>query len=271
MYIFKLIAESETMNLTSNNLFDLVEISGLTEFKRTIYSSSSGALPGEMINGSHIEPRNISIKIKPKYVDSTSVDICSSEVISFLSKSNTISLQWIKSNSFSMTINGTVESISDPRFDKDSMIYIDMVCPYPFFISDELKGGQLLEGETEYYERTIVNNGNSSVGCIIDFWVYSDVVSQFIIENTTTGEILSVSNIVKETSSSRDKIEICTIPGKEYIINIDSGSDLFSSFDPTSEWINVKSGSNDIRAKYIIDGGEYSGTYPRISFNEVFI
>ena len=273
MYSYKLInQDEEELDLSSNSLFDLVSITGLTEYKRTIYSSSPGTISGSYINGSHVEPREISITLKPKFIDTTSVDLCSDAVNRFLTKTEYIVFEWTKNENTTWTIDGMIEAISDPRFEKDCLIHIDITCPYPFFKSTAIKSHGLYVYPDE--PLSVTNNGNDPIGCRLRFRVREYPILSITFSNLSTGKHLTLENITKETSASSNLIVIETTKGKESVINHTADKDLISSFDFSSDWIQLKCGINTIQVMAELEEGvdiHDADPSPTVLYYEVFI
>lgn len=269
MHTFKLFSMdyNNVLNLSENQYFDLVKIEGLTEYKKTIYSSLVPHRPGSINTGHHIDPRDITITLKPVFNSISSIDDCYNQVCFFLAKANgNVIFEWKKGTELKKYhINAILDSISNPRFEKDCTITINLVCPYPFFEDTTTYQTRFYDG---FYTRYIDNYGHDEIGGIFKVPISSDI-TKLEIENQTTGSKMILENLENVSGLQVGEIDITTIVGKESIKDYTTQADLISCFDFTSDWLKIVPGTNIVSISITADDSYSSDIL--FWHNEVYI
>ena len=224
------------------------DIDGLDPVKANIVSSSFASRDGEQYQSSKREKRNILLKLgyEPDYA-STSVKALRNALYQFFMPKSEVSLRFIDSDNPYVDISGRVETFDSPLFAKNPEGTISILCMNPDFVDPTVI---LFEGDTvsNTDEEVINYEGTVNTGVIFKLLVDRADVDNFTIYHRPPDNSLR-SLVFAYPLADEDVVTINTVPGSKSAILTRSGADssVLYGISPTSNWITLEPGINNIR------------------------
>lgn len=258
---------NERYNLSGNDDFDIINVTGVTPAGATINMDNLATADGQLFNSSKVGTRNIVITIcyrrDPERVRNWFYKIFKpkQEVRIFYSTE-------IKD----VYIDGYVETFEGDLFEINQKAQISIICPDPFWkddvdeVTDFTAVTDALEFPVEfpeagipfstiatYAEKSVINHGEVETGVIIEFQTRGSVVNPAFY-NTTTGEAL----IFNFTFQTGDSVRVNTNEGRKKAILTRNGSEinLLNYIAQGSGWFKLRIGDN-VFSYTATSGNEY--------------
>lgn len=247
----------QQLNLTSNDNYALISVTGLTPPTSTISSAIIATKDGSVFNSSRMDNRNIVLTIVPL----NSIERNRINLYNYFKSKQYIKL-YLENNTRSVWIEGHVESVegdlysetaqrlqvsiicNDPYFkDTETGIYMfsNVVNAFQFpFAIEELPGIPISQ-LSEYVEVNVLNTSDYETGLIITLTATGGVINPTIY-NMTTNENFTL-NITMQTG---DIITIDTRKGSKSVTLNRNGviSNIINDMTIGSEWIILNVGDN---------------------------
>lgn len=270
--MLQVIAENkyqQQINLTSNDSYALIKVTGLTPPVSTINTATTATKDGSVFNSSRMDNRNIVLTIVPR----GNVEKSRINLYNFFKSKQYIKL-YLENNTRSVWIDGYIESIDGDLYSEEAQrLQISIICTDPYFkdtetgvymFSNVINGfsfpfsiaetpGIPISELSEYVEINIYNASDYETGVVITLTATGGVVNPTIY-NMTTNENFSL-NITMEVG---DIITIDTRTGHKSVTLNRNGtvSNILNNMDIGSEWIMLTVGDNIF--SYTTDtGSEY--------------
>lgn len=257
MYTLKIENEYHSqIELTHNeDQLQVTSVTGLNPPAAAISTTVVAGFDGERFNSSRMDKRNIVIS----FVINSNVDDNITRLNRVIFPKRYLKVYY-KSRSKDLYIEGYTESFEYDHFDNKIACQLSVICPSPFWISNELTEA-LLSPVVDLFEfpfsipvegialsefvgsktGNVDNNGNIETGVIIEIEAINNIIEPTII-NVNTGQRMTVNVEMNDG----DRIIISTIKGNKYI-KLDCNcveSNLINDLTPDSEWIQLLPGSN---------------------------
>ena len=266
-----------TLNLSANELFWLVNVDGLTAAASDISSVVIGGIDGDDINNIQAQPRGIILDLRVK--QTANVEQMKRAVTDVVKLKQVGTLKWTQNNR-TLTIQGTVEAVTMPRFNNEVTMQISLHCSQPFWediheMVSEISNTIPLQYFTyspddmlyfpeegipfSVYDmsrtRTFNNTGDVAVGMQIEILAYKYVINPIIYNQN--GEFFGVGYGSRSVEMvAGDRIVINTVKGqksaKMYKNSTNEWLDMLEYIKPQSTWLQLEAGENT----FSIDSGD---------------
>ena len=225
------------------------DIEGLDPVKATMVSSTMAQLDGEQYQTSRREKRNIifTLGFDPDYVN-TSVDSLRKRLYTFFMPKSRVMLRFFPEGEDPVDIYGLVESFDSPKFTKDPLTTISVLCFDPDFFDPT---PTILSGTTvgNTLETTHVYPGTVETGILFRLMVDRSLSAFTIHHRPGDGSLRTFEFATATPLASGDVVMISTVPGSKYV-NVKKGAVItpyLFSVTPQSNWISLFPGSNKLR------------------------
>ena len=250
----------------------ITSITGIGAGTATINSTDLATSDGSLFNSARLPSRNIVISVK--YSPSISAESARLKTYRYFPIKKKVRLTFETENRIAI-IDGYVETNDPNIFSSDAGSDISIVCPDPFFYSEDKSGnnklelsgimpafefpfcanvsaGEMLEFSTISVLTTGVINykGDSEVGVVIT--IHADnPATNISMYNLTTNEELhittdTITQLTGEAFGTGDDIVISSVKGDKYINLVRSGTktNILNSLEKGSNWISLQPGDN---------------------------
>lgn len=244
-----------------SNGYKVQGIDGLDPVKATLVSSSFANMDGGQYHSSRREPRNLKFEIgfKPDYVNMSVQDLRRNLYLYFMPKSQNL-FRFHTSDGLYYDIYGRIESFETALFTKDPAVSISAMCYDPDFIDpnpvivNDLTVSDMTWTVHEY-------DGSVETGATFTLTVNRDLPEFTIYHIPPDGSIRSMDFNVPLIAG--DTLKIVTVPGAKEVTLTRAGSDssVLYGMAPTSNWLSLEPGSNQIRVYATGAGIPYSLEY----------
>ncbi len=259
-------ARGNVLPLAVNKYFYLVNASGQTQADTSISSVLIGGVDGDIPNNVQAQPRSIilTLRINP----SENVEEAKREIMKAVKLKQGGALIWTQ-NDRTVKIDGIVESIEMPRWNKSVAMQITLHCGQPFwedidFVVQQINEAINLhyftayEGDMLYFTeqgspfgeydtirtKTFYNTGDVDVGMIIEIVAYNTVTNPIIydLEGNFFGIGYGTDN-KKVVLNAGDTVRINTIKGEKSAV-LNGNTNLLDKIKPQSTWLQMFTGEN---------------------------
>lgn len=254
MFELKYISPAGTeLSLTNGDGFILTGADGLTESSVAILSTDLTAHDGAIVNSSRTQPRGIVLYLTTK--QGANVERVKRAVLNVIKPKQNGRLQWTQEGK-TVEIEGVVEAITAPRFEKEVVMQITMFCAQPYWEDAEYIIKQIeLVDPLHNFKLTIPQNkgivfGVYNLNMTKTFENFGDAAIGVIITIIATGDIknplLERSDGlyfgVNETMQAGDNIVISTVKGKKSVKK--NGVNIINKVREGSTWLQMETGVN---------------------------
>ena len=274
-------ANGATLDLFHDDMFDLVNASGLTLANAAIATSTIPTMDGDTINNVQANPRGITLDLRVKnYID---VEACKRHILNVVKIKQTGTLTYTQgtgTNQRIITISGIVESISLPRFSNACTMQVSLYCNSPFWqdlndiilqiaralpahhfevyfpVNNPIVLGVIDQNMTQTY----TNDGDAAAGMIITIIATGDVTNPTLYRSS--GEYIGIN----DTLTTNDKVVIDTNRGHKTITK--NGVSIFSKIKQGSTFLQMETGDNEFTID--ADTGD-ANMYFSIAFKRRFV
>lgn len=185
----------------NNFISALIKVTGLNPPPATISTSPIATKDGSIFTNASVDNRNIVLTLAPTRDNAEGLR---TSLYSIFKVKEPISLE-IKTGIRTATIDGYVESIEADPFSKKERVQISIICPDPYFLSEE-------ENKLIIYPRTVVvTESDTAHGAIFEINVGAAIYGGLTIGNGYTGEEFTIDGEYE----AGDKITLDTRQGKK--------------------------------------------------------
>lgn len=225
------------------------DIEGLDPVKATMVSSTMAQLDGEQYQTSRREKRNIifTLGFDPDYVN-TSVDSLRKRLYTFFMPKSRVMLRFFPEGEDPVDIIGRVESFDSPKFTRDPLTTISVLCFEPDFYDPT---PTILSGTTvgNTLETTHVYSGTVETGINFRLMVDRSLSSFTIHHRPGDGSLRTFEFAVASPLVSGDVVRVSTVPGSKFVNVLRSSVILpyLHAVTPQSNWISLFPGTNKLR------------------------
>lgn len=257
-------ARGDILHLTGNDLFDIVNVDGMTSAASDLSSVVIGGIDGDSVNNAQAQPRGIILDLRIK--NSSNVEKAKREILRIVKLKQKGSLLW-EQNDKRLVIQGIVENVDMPRFSEGVTMQISLHCEQPFwedldyviqeideavslhyftaqedmlfFVEDGIPLGEYDVSRT----KSIHNAGDVSVGVEIEILAYKTVTNPIIYD--TDGNFFGVgfgNGIKRVVMNAGDIIRITTHKGNKSLTM--NGTSILGRIKPQSTWLQLQAGDN---------------------------
>ena len=258
-------ARGDRLPLVGNDLFDLVNVSGMTTAATSISSSKIGSADGDEVNNVNANPRPLIFDLRIK--SGVNVESAKRAVLQVVKIKQLGSLEWTQ-NERTVTISGIVESVDMPRFSNAVTLQVSMHCSQPFWEDIDFVVQQISEAIDLHYfvdsatgmlyfpadgipfgeydtirTKSFHNSGDVAVGLEISIVAFATVTNPIIYDGN--GNFLGVGygdGAKRVQLQAGDVITITTHKGNKNIML--NGSSILSKLRPQSTWLQMEAGDN---------------------------
>lgn len=253
------------LDLTDNQYFWLTNVDGMTTATSDISSIVIGGIDGDKINNIQARPRDIIFDFRIK--QHVNVEEAKRAVLEIVKLKQKCTLQWTQ-NERTLTITGTVDAVTMPRFNNEVTMQISIHCDEPFWedLNDILS--EISEAKNLHYftndpygmlyfpnengiplgeydisrTRTFNNAGDVAVGMQIEVVAYGTVTNPIIYDQN--GNFFGVGYGSKSVvMNTGDTLLINTKAGEKSVTL--NGVSLFDKIKPRSTWLQLEAGQNE--------------------------
>lgn len=241
--------------------FVLESIDGLDPVKATIVSSSFAQQDGAQYHSSRRETRNIILRLEldPDYVVDSVRDL-RKRLYNFFMPKTEVKLRFYMSDGLIVNISGRVESFETPLFTKEPGATVSILCFDPDFIDLTPIGLSGLSTATS--TETLVNyTGTVETGLQFVLNVDRPLTQFTFYHRPPDGTLRSLDFAASLVAG--DVLTINTVTGAKGAILTRAGSNtsLLRGISPQSNWVELMSGSNQIRIYAVGAGIPFTITY----------
>lgn len=256
--MFTFIAENqykEQIELSNNDNYYIISITGLTPVKATINTDTIGGTDGTRFNSSRLNERNIVITLKYKH------DVEKNRIALYkIFRTKQYVNLYFKNGSRNIYIEGYVESFEGDLFEKGQSAQISVLCPQPYFkaIEELLTEFSVVESKlefpvclpeegipfsmvTNYKEQIIKNEGDAECGAVIELRARG-----LVIEPTIYNVLTNESFRIRYEMHDGDVIRINTNSGEKGIRLVSEGvtTNIINLVQRGASWFQLRCGSN---------------------------
>lgn len=229
--------------------YSVQDIEGLDPVKATLISSTFGLMDGEQYQSSRREKRNIILTLgyEPDY-ETGSVQDLRKKLYSFFMPKSRVLLRFFQAGEPTAQIYGRVESFDSPKFAKEPIAVISVVCFDPDFYNPT---PALITGNTtsSTVETTHIYPGSVESGILFRLLVDRSITEFTIYHRPPDDTLRSLDFVTASPLQPGDVLSISTIPGNKYVTLTRGGVDISFLFgvSPQSDWISFFPGKNKLR------------------------
>lgn len=247
-------AEGVKIPLVGSDYFTITDIDGMTQGDVSISATTMSDTDGDYINSQAVNPRDVTFTLRFK--DTVPVEDTKRYILHYFKLKREAVIELDYKNRVSR-LTGTVQSIEIPRFGLGVTAQISLHCSNPFWedvqaiqeaINDitnlhhwaihPTSEEPIVMGEImDAYRRTIINDGDVSVGIRMVVIVDRDVSNPKIMRDETS-EFFEVAVDMHE----KDELVISTIKGKKYVTL--NGVSVINKVVAGSTWLQLEVGAN---------------------------
>lgn len=253
--MFNMILENEAnLQLTfgMNSPYTISEFQGLEPASATINTSQAALIDGQKFNSSKLQMRTIELA----FAIEENVEENRLNVYRVIRPKKPIRLYY-QSEYLDLFIDGYVQDIKVPYFDKKQIVTVEILCPSPYFksaqqiineLSSIINGFYFPFASTEEPEiifgiidnaANIIVPNNGNIECGLTFELYAkDSISNPKIFNYLTGDFIGINF----TMDAGDTVVITTGQGNKTITLIRDAveTNIFNTLMKNSTWLQLE-------------------------------
>lgn len=246
----------------------ITDITGLATLDATINASEVATNDGTVYNSARVQPRDITITLKPLWTEDGSVQEHRRLIYKYFPVKKPLTLT-IETDDRTVQITGYVENTDTTIFSNFETAQISIYCPDPYFeniysetllFSGIVSAFEFPFGGTDTETPTTKNNlelskisndtirqitytGDIETGMEINIHAVGDV-SDVVIYNLSTNESMGI----KGDLEALDDIVICTVRNKKTARLLRHGvyTNILNKLSKDSDWFELQKGSNII-------------------------
>ena len=240
----------ETLELTHNNNYSIIEIDGLAPGEATINTSHDLGADGDVFNSSYQNSRPITVTMAINYPAETN----RLNLYRYFRPKASCSLRF-KNDNRDVTIEAYVQRFNVNFFEKKQVAQIVMTCPNPYFVGEKIT--TIIDEVKELFEfpfeaplelselgvtsKDIYYQGDADTGAIFTIHATGEVSNPMIV-NDTTGEAFGI----EETLENGDLVVINTNDKERSVMVIKDGVETNGANKITegSSWLRLEPGAN---------------------------
>lgn len=229
--------------------FSVRDIDGLDPVKATLVSSAFAQIDGEQYQSARREKRNITMQLgfEPDFEVGT-VQMLRRRLYEFFMPKSRVLLRFFQTGEPAVEIIGRVESFDSPKFVKEPVANISIICYDPAFVDPVVN---LITGSTTSTSDEIpyLYTGSIETGFLFKLFPNRSL-NEFAINNRSADDILRTLEFGSaEGLQAGDVLSISTVVGNKFVTLNRAGVD--SSFlygiSSQSSWVNLFPGENRLR------------------------
>lgn len=258
-------ARGERLPLSTNELFDLAHVDGMTTAATSISSSTMGGADGDIVNNVQANARPIVIDLRVK--NGVNVEDAKRAVLQVVKIKQQGMLEWTQ-NDKTVTISGVVESVDMPRWTNAVTMQIALHCSQPFwediafivqqiseaidlhYFTDSARGmlyfpedGLALGEYDTIRTKHFHNRGDVAVGLEISIVAFDTVTNPIIYDGNGNYFGVGYGDGAKRVQmQAGDNIVITTHKGNKNITL--NGKSILPKLRPQSTWLQLAAGDN---------------------------
>lgn len=267
-----------TLPLVGNPMFVLTNVDGMTSATASISSNTIYGVDGDSVSNVQAQPRGIVLDLTMK--QGVNVEDAKRQILSVIKIKSTGTLE-LTQNGRTTQISGVVESIDMPRFTNNAIMQISLYCSSPFwsdvddvvqsissfidlhkfpiaFSSAGMAFGRYRNDQT----RTITNDGDVSVGIVIDIISHGDGITNPKIYDRNRDYFG-----VDVTLNRGDVLSISTVTGAKTVAL--NGENIIRKMTAGSKWIKLEVGVNEF--SLVIDNGNLPDLYYTVKYRQLYV
>ena len=258
-------ARGDRLPLVGNDLFELVNVSGMTTIATSISSSNIGSADGDEVNNIKANPRPLIFDLRIK--SGVNVEDAKRAVLQVVKIKKLGTIEWTQ-NERTVTISGVVESVDMPRWTNAVTLQITMYCSQPYWEDIDFIVQQISEaidlhwftdsatgmlyfpdegiplGEYDTIRtKSFHNGGDVAVGLEISIVAFDTVTNPIIYDGNGNFFGVGYGDGAKRLQMvAGDNVVITTHKGKKNITL--NGKSVLSKLRPQSKWLQLEAGDN---------------------------
>ena len=249
--------DGKTINLFENDIFDLVNVDGLTVSNTSIATTTTPQIDGDMLQNIQANPRPITLDFQIK--SGLDVERAKRQILDVIKikKRGTLTLtQGTGNEQRIIAISGVVQTISMPRFTNAVIMQISIYCNDSFWqdVYDAVVEISRVIGSHHFavyfpvgspiplgtidrqMQQTYINDGDTDTGAIITIIATGTVTNPKIYNQN--GEFIGID----DTLHGGDKVVINTNKGEKTITK--NGVSIFNKIMSGSVFLRMETGTN---------------------------
>lgn len=228
----------------------VVKIDGLAPVAAQVNTSSVVGMDGERFMSSKLEPRNIVITLRLNEAESARLDL----EYCFPTKAPVQFYYDIDDRI--VIIDGYVETFECDIFSKEEQAQISIICPDPYFRSNQKEGISVSSAGTAFPELTTIRYGIE-----ISATIGGANVTSLTFSNDSTGESITIAYAFQ----AHDVLRINTVKGKRSVTLTRNGANVnvFGGISNDSTFFDVWYQHGTI--SYLVNGAADSTQRPAVS------
>ena len=230
----------EELKLLGNSCFDIIGCTGLNPQPAEIALNNNPQNDGGTISSAYVRSRNIVLTLRIK----KPIEQNRNKLYEFLMTSSHVTV-CIRNEIRLMKTEGTIEMFDNDHFTMIQKPQISIICPNPFFESEELKTYSFSENEESYL---VNNNGHAMTDCEVSLTAIDDnVVFPVYVQNYTTGQTFTLTgNLTVLTSGDKIVLNSKTLSAN-VVTTGGTIIPIIKGVANTSEWITLAKGKNVLK------------------------
>ena len=252
-------AKGTSMPLLNNHYFTLTGIDGFTTVWSTLSSVVVPFVDGDTVTNVQATPRSVVLYLRLR--ESAGIETAKRYVLQYVKPKLTGKIH-LEQDGRNVELEGIVEAIDLPRFERGCIMAITMHCSMPYWQDVDYAVAEISEIINLHYfpipqgglafpadgipfgvydddlTQTVQNRGDVEAGMIIQIIATGTVVNPRIIDSAT-GEYIGVN----DTLQGNDEITICTLKGQKSINK--NGANVIDKILEGSTFMQIPTGDTE--------------------------
>lgn len=288
---FKLINNrGASLSFPDNEYCTLINISGQTNAVSSISSTTVGGIDGDTVNAVRANPRSITLDLRMN--SRYGVEVSQRNILKVIKLKQKITLEWTQ-DGMTKVIEGIVESVDMPRWNKSVIMQVTLHCEQPFWedaqaIVQRIDEAIDLHYFTGYYNdmlyfpkegiplgefntirtKSFFNDGAVAVGLTITITAVDRVTNPII--QDADGNFFGVgygTGARQVIMESGDVIRITTGKGNKTVTL--NRVNILDRIKPNSTWLQLQTGENQFAINS--DDDSLTNMYFNIEYKQRYI
>lgn len=248
-------AYGEKLNLSNNDDYYLINVTGLTPPAATINTGTIATKDGGTYNSSRFENRNIVLYIKPRRdIEKTRINL-----YTYIRAKHYIKL-YLKNGTRDVWIDGYVETVDGDLYTQSQEIQVSIICTDPYFKAMDEKifdfstinslfefpfsigaEGSEISSTSKFVELNVQNTSDEETGVILEFYA-SELALEPTVYNSRTGEKFTINHEFQKG----DIVRLNTRTGEKKLTLIREGveTNILNQMERGSKWFTLLVGDN---------------------------